>query len=326
MKRERIRSLLRAFGSKETGYRSGWVLGHCPLAPWTHSMGKDTNPSFAVKEGNKKSICKCLSCGFGGDLMDLLFRVRQLQKKDFHEGLKLEQAASLINHEFDDMDIDPDAIPEYGDAKPKTDVVFPEWWLDSFHSVLKFPEAIAYLANRGVSKELAQELDVRFDPLQRRIGFPFRNSKKELMGIQGRALDKNVELRYYQYGYNNHRNMQCWMGEDRLDLDKPVVLLEGPFDYTSVFRLYPNVAASFTSGLSVEKCKRLADASEIITLYDYGSGGNAARKRIAEVFKKAAVTHLIPTESQDDAGNMTEQEIAAILKGHVKLEPFQSGV
>ena len=109
-----------------------------------------------------------------------------------------------------------------------------------------------------------------------------------------------------------------------MDLDKPVVLCEGPFDAAKIMKHYPNVAASFTSGLSVEKCKRLADASEIITFYDYGSGGNAARKRIAEVFKKAAVTHLIPTESQDDAGNMTDEAIREYLRPYVKLS--QEGI
>ncbi len=292
------------------------------MAYWTHSDGRDTHPSFAIKESNGKSICKCLSCGFGGDLLDLVFRLRSLSKKDKNPRLKLDQVASIVSSEYDDIEFDPLSIPDYGDQKPEEDFPFPEWWLESFQHATKFPEAVQYLARRGVTKAMAEKLDLRFDPLQRRIGFPFRNFKGELMGIQGRAIDQAQELRYYQYGYKGHRNAHCWMGEHLIDLDKPLVLVEGPFDYTSIFRIYQNVAASFTSGLSVAKLKRIADAVEIITLYDHGSGGDAARKKIKEVFRKMPVTHLIPTKEQDDAGNMSMDEVAALLQGHVKLEPF----
>ena len=105
-----------------------------------------------------------------------------------------------------------------------------------------------------------------------------------------------------------------------MNLDSPLVLVEGPFDYTSVYRAYPNVVASFTSGLSVEKCKRLGLASELITFYDHGSGGDAARKRLDEVFPKLPITHLIPTEQQEDPGNMSLEEIQELLTEYVPFE------
>lgn len=325
MKKERAVALLQHINSKHTGYRSDWVLGPCPMAPWKHESGKDAHPSFGIKASEKKkSICKCLSCGYGGDLQDLLLDLSYHLKRSPAPGYNMSAASQLIANEFDELEIDGHSIPEYGDGKflNNPEVVFPEYWLSTFQSVSKFPEAMDYLRDRGLTLKIIKEMDIRFDPIQRRVGFPFRNASGGLMGIQGRALDPQATLRYFQYGYKNHRNMHCWMGEDRLDLDRPVVVLEGPFDLTSVFRVYQNVAASFTSGLSKEKIRRLSDASEIITFYDHGKGGDAARERLSDVLKGHPITHLIPTPEEDDAGAMSIEQVSWYLQQHVKLNNF----
>lgn len=322
MKQERVVTLLLALNSKRTGYRSGWVEGPCPLAPWTHANGVDAHPSFGIlSSSKKKSICKCLSCGYGGDLLDLMFKLKSLLAKDPDERYRMKDAVDLIANEFEDIDICLDTIPEYGDFEEKAEVVFPEVWLKSFRSVFDFEDPLAYCCGRDVSQKTLDFFDVRYDPLQHRVCFPFRNTKGELMGVQGRSLEENPELRYYQYGYKGKRN-SVWMGEDYVDFDLPVVLCEGPFDLTSIFRVYQNVVASFTSGLSVEKLKRLGDASEIITFYDYGAGGEAARAKIQQVLSGAYITHVVPTKLEDDAGNMLVEAVAGRLAPHVKLNYF----
>lgn len=323
MKQDKIVQFLKAVNSKRTGYRSGWIEANCPLGPWAHANGVDASPSFGIKESSKnKSICKCLSCGWGGDMLDLVFHLSHLQKKHPAEGYNLDVAAKLATDEFDDLELSFGNIPDYGDEPIKHEIVFPEEWLASFRKLEDFPDAVNYVTERMLSGVMVEALDMRYDPLQRRVCFPFRNFSGKLVGVQSRAIDKDVALRYYQYGYQGHRNGFNWMGENIIDLDKPVVLLEGPFDYASVFRCYQNVAASFTSGLSVEKCKRLSDVSEIITFYDYGMGGTAARSRIEELFKGVPITHIVPTQEQDDAGNMSLDEVWNSLEGHVKLNSF----
>lgn len=327
MKREKIIQLFQYLGTKHAPHkdRGVWVAASCALAPWTHG-GFDKDPSFAIKASDKKkSICKCLSCGFGGDLMDLAYEIKKYQKKQAEAGYNLGSAMQLIANEFADLDFDMASIPDWEESRiEKKELVFPETWLQSFHRLNKFPEAHSYVLSRGVPEQMILDLDLRYDPIQHRVGFPFRNFKGQLMGMQGRSIEKipHNDLRYFQYGYQQHRNMHCWMGEDSLDLDKPVVVCEGPFDLTSIKRVYPNVAASFTSGLSVEKIKRLADATEIITVYDYGKGGNAARKKIHEVLKGYPITDIIPTEEQDDAGNLSLEEVAEYLEEHVTLRYY----
>jgi 5S rRNA maturation endonuclease (ribonuclease M5) len=139
------------------------------------------------------------------------------------------------------------------------------------------------------------------------------------MGVQGRAIDKSEELRYSFYKYGSTYNMHAWLGEHTVNLDKPVVLVEGPFDYASVKRVYPNVLASFTCGIGYERVTRLKDASKIITLYDWGMGGNAARDAVKK-YSKAPIIDIIPESAEVDAGDMKLEELKALLQEHVNLK------
>ncbi len=320
MHKDAIRALLPALNSKVTGSRAGWVFGHCPYV-WKHG-GIDNNPSFAISDKPKKrSIFKCLSCGSGGDLDKLLWDIREYLHSNKDARYNLPAAAKIINNELLELDVDPSALPDYEEAAILVNNPFPEEWLNTFKPVHLFPEAMEYCADRGVDFPHLKELDLRFDSIQRRVCFPFRNFKGQLMGMQGRDIDENdpKKLRYNQYGFKGLRNMHVWMGEHTIDFDKPVIALEGPFDFTSVYRVYKNILASFTTGLSLSKIKRISDATEIITLYDYGKGGDAARGLLDKHLKNTPITHLIPTQHQGDPGKMSLQEVATLLQPYLKL-------
>ena len=287
--------------------------------------------AFAVStDPKRKSRCKCLSCGYSGDLTDLLMDIKFNLRKhpDLVHYYKLQLAAPMVASEFEEMELTDQDIPDF-EAKPKSEqVVFPTSWLASFKSVMMFPEAVKYCTNRGVMKATLIDLDVRYDPQQQRVCFPFRNFKGEIMGMQGRYIgdgpvkdDKHDDgtLRYFQYGYKGKRNMHVWLGENTVNLDYPVVLCEGPFDYARIYQHYENVLASFTSGLSMTKIKRIGDADSIITFYDHGKGGNAARESIRKYLPGYPIVDLIPTEKEGDAGAMSPERIEALLIDHVPL-------
>lgn len=321
MKADKVKVFLAALGAKQTKVRGDWISASCVLGHWNHGGGVDHNPSFGIKiEAKKKSISHCWSCGWGGDLMDLVMEIAKLQKKNPCGGMNLGKAVELLSDELAEMELDPNSIPEYDEKKENVDHVFSDVWLKSFKPWHEFPEAVAYVVSRNIEGEIADEFDLRYDPQQSRLCFPFRNFKGQLMGLQGRSIEKNPTLRYYQYAYQGKRNGHVWMNEDKIDFDKPVVLVEGPMDLLRVAHHYKNCAASFTSGLSVEKLKRIGDAQDgIITFYDYGAGGNAARAKIKKTMSKYPVQHIIPTEEQDDAGNCTDGELIGYLQKYVPV-------
>ena len=119
------------------------------------------------------------------------------------------------------------------------------------------------------------------------------------------------------YGFNNKRNTEPWLGESWVDQDKLVVICESVFDLAAIYPVYPNVMCSLSSGMAANKVKRIADAGEIVTLYDHGKGGDSARKTLHKYLGKAILGDCIPTKEQDDAGNMSIEEIAEILKDYI---------
>lgn len=318
MKPEKIKQLLPLVGSKAIGSRTGWVLATCPMR-WNH--GSEPSSAFAVSNHpKKKSRCKCLSCGYSGDLTDLLLDIRFGLRKnpDYAHYFKLQLAAPIVAAEFEEMELTDQDIPSFEAKSKQVQTVFPTQWLASFKPAVAFPEAVKYCSDRMVMNSTLIDLDVRYDPQQQRIGFPFRNFKGELMGMQGRYIgsepvkdDKHDAgvLRYFQYGYQGKRNMHCWMGENQVNLDEPVVLVEGPFDFARVYQHYENVLASFTSGLSMTKVKRISDADSIITFYDHGKGGDAARLSIRKYLPGYPIVDLIPTQKEGDAGASSPERI-----------------
>lgn len=320
MKPEKIKALLPLIGSEHTGSRQGWILGRCPML-WRHD-GFDQNPSFAVShDPKKKSRVKCLSCGYSGDLTDVMLDLKFGLKKNpqFSHKYNLAVAAAMITSEFEEMELTAEDIPDFEEKPPKTEYLFPEQWLKSFKKASDFPDALAYMKKRGLPESLVVDLDLRYDPIQRRLCFPYRNFKGELMGLQGRIIEEGHELPYYQYGYMGKRNAHIWMGEHRVNMDEPIVLCEGPMDYGRIFQVYENVAASFTSGLSRTKVKRIGDADTIITFYDFGKGGDAARESIRKYLPNNYIVDIIPTKAEDDPGSMKLETIANYLSEHVSV-------
>ena len=237
----------------------------------------------------------------------MVLELKELLGKD-RTGYDFETALQLIANEEDDLDL---MIKDYKEPSPEYSdeiVVFPEWWLDSFEPAWKFPSAKKYLKNRGIKKKTCLALDLRYDTQRKRICFPIRDWDGYLVGLHGRTIEKDGQPRYYAYGYQEHRNRLPWIGEHSVDLDKPVVLVEGPFDYAKVYQQYKNVLCSLSVGLSKSKCRRIADAGDLVTLYDHGKGGDSARDALDKYLTSMKV-HLIPTEKQGDPGNMTPEEI-----------------
>lgn len=296
-------------------HRAGWLTAHCPFAEWTHSSGIDKNPSFGISIAESgESRYHCFSCDSSGDLTDLIL---ELKARKYQASYK--EALILAENELEAIDID---VPDYEDEEEDSHAlkVWPESYLQSFVQAHKSPKALTYLAKRNVPMQVVHDLDLRYDTQRSRVCFPIRTWKGHLAGLHGRDVTGNHDLPYLAYKWNSSWNRPVWHGEDLIDPDLPVVLVESVFDRASVYRVYRNVLCSLTCGISADKLHRISALSDVITLYDYGKGGDKARQTLGKAFNGRLINHLVPTEKQGDPGAMSSSALALMLQEYVELD------
>jgi DNA primase len=316
MHRDKVVKLLNLLGAKniKNGHNDQWVTCSCIFAPWKHWGGKDNTPSFGISvDMTGVSKCNCFTCGSTGDLFDLFMELRGLNREEEYYDVNFKEILQLIateENEEDDFDLD---LPDYEDilsakkGKPLNE--FPEEWLQSFFACPDHP----YLKERGVSFKTAKDLDIRYDGALKRVCFPIRTTQGVLAGMQGRAIEKTHPLRYKLYDYKGKFNPDVWGNESGVNLSEPLIITEGFFDLTKIYGVYENVVASLTSKITYNKYKRLQDAEDIVTFFDFGTGGNHARELVEQYWKNAIIRHIVPHQEVGDAGNMDEEDIREIL-------------
>lgn len=336
MDKDAVRLFAGFVGTKvETISSQGWAQMKCPLARWTHDSGKDSNPSAAISiKPDGYSHFTCFTCE-NHDLLALVQRLKELGAQA--PRVQLKAAMELVNAEGENelkvaiKEYDAPLNPEEDDGN--NDAVFSEDWLASFLPARKVPDAMAYLKSRGVDPYTVHDLDLRWDPKRLTVCFPVRDTSGRLCGLRGRRIAPEPgQPPYHMYknapGKDGHYNRNVWIGENHLDWDKPVVMVESVFDYAAVYPLYENVTGPLTVGMGPRKVKRMAAAGEIITLFDLGAGGNKARKLIDKYLPKNQRRHLLPCgphrsnpeEAASDPGEMLPQQLIELLSPHLPLE------
>lgn len=319
MDRNGILRFLRALSATNVAARGPWITASCPLAPFTHQSGKDAHPSFAIEvKDDAESRYNCFSCG-GGDLMSLVFALKHhgasLPRYDLKTATEIAVADGEHPLHFN--------VKEWGQPAKALEeyVVFPERWLETFMPALQSPRASRYLSKRGLSQEIVQALDLRYDTELNAVCFPIRDFDKRLCGLRGRRIaPADDEPRYHMYGnHKGQRNTLVWYGESWIDFDQPLVLVESVFDLASVYRVYRNVAAPLSVSFSEPRAKRLKQATEIITLFDSDKAGDKARERISKYLPRTRCRHVHLPEGVKDPGELNVDDIRTLLQGLVKL-------
>ncbi|QIG76855.1 DNA primase protein [Rhizobium phage RHph_Y1_11] len=316
MKKSDVMELLDALGATPTKKqaRGKWVTSDCPLGPWTHEGGKSSDDVFGVKLEQGDPFCNCFACGFHDSATGMVLKMRELNAATPVGEFDFKKAVTLCAKADDEIELNFDDI-DYEEALKKDEVtIFDDWWVNTFPSVFEAPLGMKYLKDRGVDPDVIKYLDLRFDPKQNRVCAPVLNKKQQFVGLHGRAIYEDTEPRYRMYTYKGRNNPQYWLGENWIDVELPLVVVEGYFDVAKVLPIWANVATPLFANPSIEKMKRIAGCSEIITFFDWGTGGDKGRQRFDEQFGKThIVTHAKPPAGKKDPGACNIGEIASVL-------------
>lgn len=309
------RGIYAAMGVYSPVVRKDYIIGNCPFALYNHVTQEDRHPSFNISL--TENFFRCWSCGAKGPIDELVMQLKMQRKLtgiDIPEHWDLSQILHLSASSGDVITSLPSV--EYEDvigSKQNKDIVFPERWLNSFRRV-NHPYALDRL-----SGSVCNKLDIRFDFSKSRVCFPIRDFAGRLVGLQGR-LTNNEGLRYYLYKYKGKNNNKFWGNECNVNLDAPVVLTEGFFDLGVILEGTPNTLCSLTSSINKKQLSRILDGDLFISAYDFGTGGNTARKILDKWAERnnKQIYHYIPPEGLGDCGNMDPIELRNELRRAVK--------
>lgn len=235
-----IRDVLREVlgGNVSTEVINGWVSFKCPLAPWTHTKGKDSRASAGISIHQESvSVFSCFTCGNKMPIQGMVRKLAQYTGEDFEQLIEeLEEEAYLGPTLPPEWDRSVEAVTQ----EPLKKSVY----LDLYEPAAGHP----YLRNRGISKATANKLQLMVDPSDpadgyERILFPVFGSDGELYGVSGRDTTGKAKLKVRDYfGLKKSMNL---LGAHLIAQEKPdkIILVEGLFDYANAWEQgYPAVA------------------------------------------------------------------------------------
>ena len=309
MSPDQAKAFLKTLGAGQTHSNGEWVSCGCVLAFWTHKNGRDSNPSFGLSaKTGTRSVYNCFACGHGSAL-ELLQAVEFYGKSQGYPHGRLYNLAEgrkVLESEV----LELPTAPEYGEFQPPPEKSFkpwPELWLQQFPKVA-YPDECDYLILRNVPMEQWDTFDLRWDPERRMIVFPIRNAWGRLAGARGRSVDPGVEghKRHHDYSAQGVNNTKLvWFNEMALQLDGPMVIVEGQFDCLRVSQVYPKVMACLMALPTHEKLLKLASQNRVVVIPDNDETGEKSMKAYDDFSQKhnTQVVFAKLPKSVKDAGD-----------------------
>lgn len=328
----RILDLLHIHEDKERSTQDK-VVAPCPFAPFYHSSGKDSKPSFAAFPNTTgKSGFICLSCHQQGTLHSLARNLSELREEDPTEVLAA-IAAGESDLEFDYDDFEQMKIRHLEKYTPPPALKWYAGYNDAFDDAYSTPEGRSYLRERGVSKSTAELLQLKYDPVTQRVLFPVFDRSGGFYGFTGRGIFQSIDPKIQDYA--GLPKQHVLLGEQLWQDGRSLIIVEGLFAYAHLIELglhrEYNVAALLGSEMTLSKANKIAAyANPVYLLFDndeagytgvYGIGKKpGALHRLhghvpvcAFVWPEEDMRYTVWPDGKDDPDQLTKEEVLAMI-------------
>lgn len=279
-------------------YSKGYLC-RCPFAPKTHQRGYDRSPSLAVWP--EIGFFKCYACGQCGKIPELFTKLAAIIPNELHLGLadKWENSVWRVNYLFREKETSPK-------------IILDEDILEHFPKLTDF----SYLDSRGVSREVVDVFDLRYDPRSDRVVFPVRDKTSSLVGFVGRGVSTKSHWKYF------FESNLVLGGEDKLAYER-IIVVEGFFD---LLKAWPwarsmglDIVCCWTATLSDTHINTLAKLDKYVYLMlDQDAAGNKGANKFAKVYPGLSTRLQWNFENEkgeiSDVGDFTEQQFRGFFE------------
>lgn len=326
---DQAKAFLKALGCKPEYTGGQWVTCGCPLAPWLHASGKDSNPSFGISiKGGERSHYNCFTCQSGSaeELLQTL-EMYVAQSKMAGPKYNFKAARALLDEEA----LENYPLPEFTEFDTDESQEFYEWpgyFLENFMDPLYNKRAMEYLIKRHVPIAQIKSRGILYDPKRDMVVFPFYTVYGKLAGARGRCINETGKP-HHDYSWNKTNNTGLvWYNEDALNHDQPIVIVEGQFDYLTVARVYPYTMANLTAKPSFPKLKKLQQCPGVVLLLDNDDTGKKATERYIDYCQSRSInvgTVELP-QGIKDPDKLGSEGVAQLLSEFGLVLPATSSI
>ena len=279
---------------------------------------EERTPSFSITP--ETQLYYCFGCHSGGSVLDF---IRKYNNCSFQEALEILKKYANINEKFIDNRLNATkVIKQYRPKKNTGEKVYHQ--IFDKNIMQKYDDnldKIQVWLNDGISKEILNKYQVKYDIVSNRLVYPIRDLLGNIIAIKGRTLDINYKdklidgkkIRKYTY-YNHIGDLDIIFGYSEhinfYKLKKEIILFEGEKSImlSDTYGIN-NTGALLTSSLNLFQLKILIKLG-IRTIF-------ALDKEIDILEDKNIIklSKYVPVEYIRDNNNLIELKMSPIDKG-----------
>ena len=291
--------------------------GLCPF------HGEKT-PSFYIN--SSKQIYKCFGCGEGGDVINFIMKMENLE---FMDAVKLlaKDCGVEINTNMDEQsklrmekikkiqDVNTEAARyyfanlikaknygyEYLRKRGLDDTIIKKFGLG--YAPMAWTNLMDFLINKGYSKDLLVECGLAtykkdgnkyYDRFINRVIFPIFDYRGNVIGFGGRVLDDSLP-KYLNspdtLAFNKKYNLYGLNFARKNIIDRTIILVEGYMDLISLYQYgIRNVCATLGTALTIDQGKLLKRyVDNVIISYDSDNAGVKATLRAIDILSSIGI-------------------------------------
>ena len=285
-------------------YSSDEVSIACPF----HNNGKEKNNSCFIYVGEDRENLKwgtyhCFSCNKKGNIIDFIAGVLHFSKQEACEWLKSNFTEKILTS---NLAID-DEIKLNEDKEIKT--YLNESILDTFQTWHP------YIAERHISKEIANQFQLRYDDKTKTIIFPVREPiTNKLLFLTKRSIDKK------QFFIDSSSKKTVYLLNEIIKRNiKKVIVVESQINALVAWSYGFPAIALFGAGTTEGQIEELnkTDILEYILMYDNDNAGRKGAEKFKKLIKPNVFVEDIIMPLGKDVADCSREEFWDILNSNL---------